>query len=122
MHDGSRVTTWFDLHAFDAFCFGQSGRDVVLVPHVIATCRNVDRDRCNDQIGLAKLRLEIPGVSVGDVRHRRNDINRSQRRTLVYPGYDCFYFFLGHSPVAFQVLDTDVLIVGIRRHFPIGYA
>ena len=120
VHHGGGVAPGFDLHRPDAAVLGQSARDHVLVPNIVAVGGDVDGDGRNDQVGRAELVAEIPFVQIAHVRRRQFEVRVAEQGALVDPGDQSVDVLLGQAPVAFQFLNADAVVVGVGGHFAVG--
>ena len=110
--------TGLHLKGLDATFLGTDvaydGNDRAM-PHIEPSGRHVDGCRRREQVRLAEQIRQRPVVGVVQVQ-RRNLVRVTQRRTLVDPGRDRVDVLLGETPVLFEVLDADVIVVVVRRH------
>ena len=105
--DGNRLQTSI---------LGQATRHDRPPPHVRPFGRQGVRLRWDHQVRRTQLSLVGPLVQIRK-GPRFWEIGRvAQRRAFVHPAGDRLDFHLGQSEVVFEVLNTDVAVVPIRRH------
>jgi len=123
MHYRLGIASRLHLDGLDAAIGGQPGVDIGAMPHVIADGRHINGLGIKNQGGLAELIGKIPFVGVGQISHGMRTIPPvTFGSALGHPLGDGVDFIRRQTPVTLQILDADVIIVGVWGHLLVRHA